>query len=73
MSDIHVTKNSENTWLIQEGGVGDPLGAFNTQDEAVSKARRLAEERSAELVIHGTDGQIREKDSHGNDPTNIPG
>jgi hypothetical protein len=46
---------------------------FDTQDEAIQEGRQLAEEENGELVIHGEDGQIREKDSHGNDPRNIPG
>jgi hypothetical protein len=33
----------------------------------------VAEQDQGELVIHGEDGEIREKDSHGNDPRNIPG
>jgi hypothetical protein len=44
-----------------------------TQDEAIKEGRGLAEEQNAELVIHGQEGRIREKDSHGNDPRNIPG
>ena len=38
-----------------------------------SVGRRLAERENGELVIHGEVGQIREKDSHGNDPRDIPG
>ena len=37
---------------------------------------RSAFERPAPRIgprIHGEDGEIREKDSHGNDPQNIPG
>ena len=33
----------------------------------------MAEDQNSELVIHGKDGKIREKDSHGNDPRDIPG
>ena len=53
-----------------DGREGD---AFGTQDEAIRWGRRLAERENGELVIHGDDGQIREKDSHGNDPRDIPG
>ena len=40
-----------------------------TQEEAIKQGRGLADE----LVIHGKDGRIREKDSHGRDPRDIPG
>jgi Uncharacterized protein conserved in bacteria (DUF2188) len=53
-----------------DGREGD---AFGTQDEAIQWGRQLAERENGELVIHGEDGQIREKDSHGNDPRDIPG
>jgi hypothetical protein len=33
----------------------------------------LAEQEQGELVIHAEGGQIREKDSHCNDPREIPG
>jgi Uncharacterized protein conserved in bacteria (DUF2188) len=33
----------------------------------------LAEDQNGELVVHAQDGSIREKDSHGNDPRDIPG
>ena len=36
------------------------------------RAVRSATE-GGELVIHGEGGEIREKDSHGNDPRDIPG
>ena len=44
-----------------------------TQEEAIKEGRGLAEDQNSELVIHGKDGRIREKDSHGRDPRDIPG
>jgi hypothetical protein len=36
-----------------------------THEEAIKQGRFSAEDQNAELLIHGQDGQIREKDSHG--------
>ena len=44
-----------------------------TQEEAIKQGRGLAEDQNSELVIYGKDGRIREKDSHGRDPRDIPG
>lgn len=44
-----------------------------TQEEAIKEGRGLAEDQNGELVIRGQGGVIREKDSHGNDPRDIPG
>jgi hypothetical protein len=48
-------------------------GDYTTKDEAVAEGRKVAEERGAELLIKNQDGTIAEKDSHGNDPRDIPG
>jgi hypothetical protein len=52
---------------------GETRSTHDTQEEAISDGRSLAEQEQGELVIHGEDGEIREKGSHGNDPRNIPG
>ena len=36
--------------------------------EAIAVARSIAINQKSEVVIHGTNGQIRAKDSYGNDP-----
>ena len=40
----------------------------DTQREATNVARTIARNMQSELVIHGKDGRIRQKDSYGNDP-----
>jgi len=39
-----------------------------TQSAAIGRAREIAIRDKAEVVIHGRDGQIRDKDSYGKDP-----
>lgn len=41
---------------------------FDTQKEAISKARDIAINQKSEVVIHGVDGKIRDKNSYRNDP-----
>ena len=43
------------------------------KDDAVKRARALAANKGAESVIKDRDGRIMGKDSHGNDPREIPG
>ena len=52
---------------------GDKQESYNTQAEAIRRGRELAEQEEGELVVYGEDGRIREKDSHGHDPPDIPG
>jgi len=70
MSDVHITP-SGNSWAIQVDG--DERETFDTQDQAIERGRAVAEEEQGELVVHGQGGEIREKSSHGNDPSDIPG
>lgn len=39
----------------------------NTQAEAISVTREIARNQESELIIHGMNGRIRERDSYGND------
>ena len=52
---------------------GNTRSTHDTQDEAIKHGRHLADEQGSELVVHGEGGEIRQKDSHGNDPGDIPG
>jgi hypothetical protein len=70
MSDVHVVPNGDQ-WACEMNG--NTRSTHDTQDEAINHGRHLAEEQGSELVIHGEGGDIREKDSHGNDPRDIPG
>ena len=44
-----------------------------TQEQAHEVAKTIADQLDTDVTIHGEDGQIREKDSYGNDPKDIPG
>jgi hypothetical protein len=70
MADVHVVPSGE-AWVLQVDG--EKRDSFSTQNEAITRGRQLAEDEQGELVIHGEDGEIREKDSGGNDPRNVPG
>jgi hypothetical protein len=44
------------------------LSTHRTQEEARQTARNIAINQQSEVVIHRPNGQIRDKDSYGNDP-----
>ncbi|MBT2547847.1 DUF2188 domain-containing protein [Arthrobacter sp. ISL-65] len=55
-------------------GTGRAFGAdYGTKDEAEAAGRDAAKADKAEHVIKNQDGKIAEKNSHGNDPRNVPG
>lgn len=55
-------------WAIQGAGAKRDTGHFDRKQDAVDRAREITQNQGTELVIHGRDGQIQSKDSHGHDP-----
>ncbi len=57
-----------NKWGIKGEGNCRYTKIANTQREVAETARRIARNQQSELLIHGKDGRIRQKNSYGNDP-----
>ena len=55
-------------WAVKPAGGSRASSVHERQDEAITRARDIARNQGSELFIHGRDGRIRERDSHGNDP-----
>ncbi len=55
-------------WAIRGAGAKRDTGHFDRKQDAVDRAREITQNQGTELVIHGRDGQIQSKDSHGHDP-----
>lgn len=68
--DQHVVKR-EDGWAVRGGGNKRDTSHHETQKEAINAARDIAKNNQSEVVIHGRDGRIRDKDSYGSD-TNPP-
>jgi len=64
----HVVPNSGGGWDVKKSGAERSSKHCETKKEAVEKAREISQNQGTELVIHGKDGKIQQKDSHGNDP-----
>lgn len=63
----HVVKHSGG-WAVRGAGNEKVRRITQTQQEAIKVAREIARNQESELIIHGRNGRIREKDSYGNDP-----
>ena len=70
MADVHVVPDDAR-WKVTHDGAD--VSAHETQAEAIDAGRTEAGRHRCELVVHGGDGRIREKDSEGSDPRSIPG
>ena len=56
-----------NGWAVKKEGDVRFTVITETQKEAILVAREIARNNKSELIIHGRDGKIRDKDSYGND------
>ena len=65
--NVHVIKH-EGGWAAKKEGASRASVVTPTQGEAIDAGRTFAQRERSELVIHGRDGKIRDKDSHGRDP-----
>ena len=55
-------------WAVRGAGSARATKVFGTKKEAVERGREIARNQGSELLIHGSDGRIRTKDSYGRDP-----
>ena len=63
----HVTPKG-NEWQVKGAGNEKATKVVPTQKQAIEIAKEIAKRQGTEVVIHGKDGKIRDKDSYGNDP-----
>ncbi|CUX17804.1 DUF2188 domain-containing protein [Agrobacterium genomosp. 13] len=55
-------------WAVKGAGAERATRVVETQREAIDIARGIAQNQATEMLIHGENGRIRERNSYGNDP-----
>jgi len=55
-------------WAVKGAGNSKATSVHSTQADAIQQARGIAQNQESEMLIHGQNGQIRERNSYGNDP-----
>jgi uncharacterized protein YdaT len=58
----------EGGWAVRGEGNQRVTSIHDTQQEAIRAGRDIARNQSSELLIHGENGRIRERNSYGDDP-----
>lgn len=64
---VHVVP-SNGKWGVKGAGNQKNTVVTRTQEQAIKKATVIAKNQQSELIIHGRNGRIRERNSYGNDP-----
>ena len=68
MKTTHVVPNPKGGWDVKTGGSQRAIKHFETKQPAIDFGRGVSQRRQSEFLIHGTNGRIQAKNSHGNDP-----
>ena len=63
----------DDRWQVRRDNASRASRVFDTQRQAEEFGRRLARREKTEFILAGRDGEIREKESYGDDPRSIPG
>ena len=68
MTNQHVTPHPDGGWQVKAAGASRATVRTNTQKDAYAIGRQIAINQGSELFVHNKHGQIRDRNSYGNDP-----
>ena len=63
----HVVPHNQ-SWAVKGAGNQRATSIHETQQRAIEAAREIAIGQRSELLVHGRNGQIRERNTYGKDP-----
>jgi len=63
----HVVKTDEG-WGVRDEDNSRLTSEHRTKNAAINSAVKIAKHQKSEVVIHGRNGKIQDKDSYGPDP-----
>jgi hypothetical protein len=67
-SHQHVVKRPDGWAVKGEGNSRYTSRGMATQQKARQRAEQVARNKGSDVIIHRANGQIRDRDSYGNDP-----
>ena len=65
--NVHIVPHDEG-WAVRIEGNERVTSVHRTQSDATDSGRDRARRDGVEILIHGEDGRIRDRDSYGHDP-----
>jgi len=68
MKSHHVVPNSNGGWDVKRNNAERASSHHDVKQDAIDSARQVSTNQNTELFIHGKNGKIQGRDSHGNDP-----
>lgn len=68
MPNQHITPHPDGGWQVKAAGAKKATVRTETQAQAYEIGRHIAKNQCSEVFLHNKQGQIRERNSYGNDP-----
>jgi len=65
--NVHIVYHKDR-WAVKRAGNQRSSSLHGTKSDSEKVGRDIARRDGVELVIHGKNGKIQDKDSYGNDP-----
>lgn len=65
-TNVHVSQLENKNWAVRYEGNDNETNSFDTQDKAIEEGRKLTKQNNVDLIIHDTEGNIRDKESFSN-------
>ena len=66
--DQHVIRRGVHLWAVRGAGNSRDTSLHPTQESARLAARTIAKNQKSAVLVHNINGQIRQKNSYGNNP-----
>lgn len=67
--DVHVVyRSGEDKWAVEVEGKVRASSLHHTKTTAMQAGTRTAKRNGTELLVHGTDGKIQERNTYKRDP-----
>ena len=73
LKSTHIVPGKQGGWNVKDGNGNKASAHFDTNQQAVDKGRQISRNKGSEFFIHGRNGKIQTRDSHGNDPRRTKG
>ena len=64
----HIVPRPDGRWAVRPAGESRASSTHDTQREAIEQGKSVAKNQRTELLVHGRDGAIRERNTYGRDP-----
>ncbi|MFW6247023.1 MAG: DUF2188 domain-containing protein [bacterium] len=64
--NVHIVPNGKK-WAVKTENSKRSYRVTETQKESIQIGKQLAKRNKSEMIVQGKNGQIREKNSYGND------